>query len=59
MKADILADTSVWIEYFNKAESKTGARLENMLIENKVLGAGIILTELLQGAKIKKNLMQF
>ena len=55
MKADILADTSVWIEYFNKAESKTGARLENMLIENKVLGAGIILTELLQGAKIKKE----
>lgn len=55
MKADILVDTSVWIEYFNKAESKIGNRLEKMLINGQVFGSGIILTELLQGAKIKKE----
>jgi tRNA(fMet)-specific endonuclease VapC len=55
MKADILVDTSVWIEYFNKAESKTSNRLQQMLVDGKVCGAGIILTELLQGAKIEKE----
>jgi predicted nucleic acid-binding protein len=55
MKADILADTSIWIEYFNKSESKSGSRLQQMLAEGKVCGAGIILTELLQGAKIEKE----
>lgn len=55
MKADILADTSVWIEYFNKPDSKSGNILEKMLIEGNVCGAGIILTELLQGAKIEKE----
>ncbi len=55
MKADILVDTSVWIEYFNKAESKTSNRLQQMLSDGKVCGAGIILTELLQGAKIEQE----
>lgn len=55
MKADTLVDTSVWIEYFNKPDSKTGNILEKMLIEGNVCGAGIILTELLQGAKIEKE----
>ena len=55
MKANILIDTSVWIEYFNKAESEVGKSVENMLIAREVCGAGIILTELLQGAKIEKE----
>jgi tRNA(fMet)-specific endonuclease VapC len=55
MKTDILVDTSVWIEYFNQAESKTSNRLQQMLSDGKVCGAGIILTELLQGAKIEKE----
>lgn len=55
MKANTLVDTSIWIEYFNKPDSKNGNRLQQMLAEGKVCGAGIILTELLQGAKIEKE----
>lgn len=55
MKADVLADTSVWIEYFNKSDSGYGESLEQLLREGRVVVAGVILTELLQGAKIEKE----
>ena len=55
MKANIIVDTSAWIEYFNKADSEIGKSVEEMLRAGKVCGAGIILTELLQGAKIEKE----
>ncbi len=55
MKANVLADTSIWIEYFNKPDSSAGESLENLLKEGRVLGAGLVLTELLQGAKIERE----
>ena len=55
MKANVLVDTSIWIEYFNKPDSGAGTSLENLLKEGRVLGAGLVLTELLQGAKIEKE----
>jgi predicted nucleic acid-binding protein len=55
MRDNILVDTSIWIEYFNRPESKAGARLEKLIKEGDVCSAGVILTELLQGAKIEKE----
>ena len=55
MKDNVLVDTSIWIEYFNKPDSNTGKSLENLLKKGRVFITGIILTELLQGAKIKKE----
>jgi len=55
MKANVLVDTSIWIEYFNKPDSNLGKSLENLLKKGRVFITGIILTELLQGAKIKKE----
>lgn len=55
MKADVLADTSIWIEYFNHRDSENGEALEGLLREERVVIAGIVLTELLQGAKIKRE----
>ena len=55
MKANVLVDTSIWIEYFNKPDSTAGTSLENLLKQGRVLGAGLVLTELLQGAKIEKE----
>ena len=55
MRDNILVDTSIWIEYFNRPESKAGGRLEKLIKEGDVCSAGIILTELLQGAKIEKE----
>jgi len=55
MKANVLVDTSIWIEYFNKPDSNAGKSLENLLKKGRVFLTGIILTELLQGAKIEKE----
>ncbi|NQU65668.1 MAG: PIN domain-containing protein [SAR324 cluster bacterium] len=55
MKSSILVDTSVWIEFFNQPDSLNGEALEQLLLENRVVYAGIILTELLQGAKIEQE----
>jgi len=55
MKANVLVDTSIWIEYFNKPDSNAGKSLENLLKKERVFITGIILTELLQGAKIQRE----
>ncbi|MDO8283140.1 MAG: PIN domain-containing protein [Thermodesulfovibrionia bacterium] len=46
----ILADTSVWIEFF-KLESLTGKKLESLIIKNSIWTCGVILFELLQGVR--------
>ena len=55
MKPDVLVDTSVWIEYFNQPDSSSGESLEQLLKEGRVAGSGIVLTELLQGAKVEEE----
>ena len=50
MKNRILADTTVWIEFF-RARSKIGDRLEMFLMENAVWTCGIVMFEVLQGIK--------
>ena len=55
MKSDILVDTSAWIDYFNKPDSKTGKTVEHFLRNRGAVLAGIVLTEILQGAKIKRE----
>jgi predicted nucleic acid-binding protein len=46
----ILADTSVWIEFFRR-ESEIGAYLFSLLTEKPVWVCGIVMFELLQGVK--------
>ncbi len=55
MNANVLVDTSIWIEYFNKPDSRAGESLENLLKEGRDFCAGVVLTELLQGAKIERE----
>ena len=55
MKANILVDTSAWIDYFNKPDSATGNAVEQILKDGRAVIGGIVLTELLQGAKIRKE----
>ena len=59
----VLADTSIWVEYFNRPKSEYAKRLAEFLEIEVVYITGIILAELLQGAKthaefnlLKKNL---
>jgi predicted nucleic acid-binding protein len=55
MKAKVHVDTSIWIEFFNKSQSEAGDALEQLLRDGRVVVSGIVLTELLQGAKIEKE----
>jgi len=63
MNKRILVDTSIWVEYFNRPESEYAQRLAEFLEMETVCVTGIILAELLQGAKtdaefelLRKNL---
>ena len=55
MKPDILVDTSAWIDYFNKPNSKMGKTVEKIIKQEKALIAGVVLTELLQGARVQEE----
>ncbi len=55
MKTNVLVDTSIWIDFFNHPDSKNGEQLERLIIDDRVVYSGIILAELLQGAKIDKE----
>ena len=50
MRNRILADTTIWIEFF-RAKSKIGDRLEKLLMENAVWTCGMVMFEVLQGIK--------
>lgn len=55
MKNKVLVDTSIWIEFFNHPDSEFGKMLERLIIDDRVVYTGVILTELLQGARIEKE----
>ena len=55
MKDNVLVDTSIWIEYFNKPESPFGPVLDKLIKNGNAFATGVVLTELLQGAKIEKE----
>lgn len=50
MPAEILIDTSVWIDYFRKPDSETGDRVVKHLKRGSLSTCGIIVFEVLQGA---------
>ena len=51
MNKKVLVDTSIWVEYFNRPKSEYAQRLAEFLEIEVVYITGIILAELLQGAK--------
>jgi len=55
MKNKVLVDTSIWIEFFNRPESKAGEHLEKLIKKGDACVAGVVLTELLQGARLEKE----
>lgn len=55
MKTKVLVDTSVWVQFFNRIASKEGETVEDLLRQGRAAIAGIVLTELLQGARTEKE----
>lgn len=51
----IIADTSVWIDYFNGVISSFTDELDNQLMEGNVALGDLILLEILQGIKSDKE----
>ncbi|MFB6272532.1 MAG: PIN domain-containing protein [Salinibacter sp.] len=51
----VLVDTSVWIEYFNRPTSAEQAELMRLLDGDAASLAGVVLAELLQGAKSERE----
>jgi predicted nucleic acid-binding protein len=52
----ILIDTSVWIEYFRNKSSPITDKIDRILDEEEVCVPKIVMAELMQGAKSKKEL---
>jgi hypothetical protein len=50
MPAEILIDTSVWIDYFRKPDSETGDKIVKHLKRGSISTCGIVVFEVLQGA---------
>ncbi|HUU53115.1 MAG TPA: PIN domain-containing protein [Candidatus Bathyarchaeia archaeon] len=55
MNTGIIVDTCVWIEFFRKSESKLTLHLKDLLRERKVIMAGMVMAEILQGVKAPKE----
>ncbi len=51
--ADVLVDTSVWIDFFRNDKGSAGDKLDRLLAEDRVLLCGVIEMEIFQG--LRKN----
>jgi predicted nucleic acid-binding protein len=47
----VIADTSVWIPFFNRPDSSEKAALDLLIDADDVLLVGVVLAELLQGCR--------
>jgi predicted nucleic acid-binding protein len=50
MPAEILVDTSLWIDFFRKPDSDTGEKIVKHLKHGSISTCGVIVFEVLQGA---------
>jgi len=55
MNTKIIADTSVWIEFFRKETSPVSDHMKNKLRSGQVVMTGIILAEILQGIRSSRE----
>lgn len=55
MSTRIIVDTSVWIEFFRDASSPLSLQLQTLLRSGRVFLVGMVLAEILQGIKTKKE----
>lgn len=51
----VIIDTSAWIEFFNKSDSKVGDMTAKLIESDKAVLMGVVLAELLCGVKKKRE----
>jgi len=52
----VLADTSVWIDYFRGVESRQTALLDSLLDKERIATGDLIITELMQGFRTRNQI---
>lgn len=52
--ADVLVDTSVWIDFFRSEQGRPGDLLDALLAEDRVLLCGVVEMEIFQGLREKE-----
>jgi tRNA(fMet)-specific endonuclease VapC len=52
--ADVLVDTSVWIDFFRNQQGRPGDLLDNLLEEDRVVLCGVVEMEIFQGLGSKE-----
>ena len=55
MNTGIIADTCIWIDFFRRPESDLTAHLKGLLRERRVAMVGMVMAEILQGIKVRKE----
>jgi predicted nucleic acid-binding protein len=55
MSDEFFVDTSVWIDYFRDPDSARGDLIDALIRDDRVVLNGIVLTELLTGARSSKE----
>ena len=55
VEENILVDTSVWIDYFKNRNSKAAEKLDELIQEECIYIPEVVIAELIQGAKTKKE----
>ena len=55
VEENILVDTSVWIDYFKNINSKAAEKLDELIQEECIYIPEVVIAELIQGAKTKKE----
>ena len=53
--ADVMVDSSAWIEYFRRAEGAVGDRVGRLLDEDRIVLCGMVELELLQGVRPRQR----
>ncbi|MEW6408859.1 MAG: PIN domain-containing protein [Nitrospirota bacterium] len=56
MNGNVLVDTSVWINYFQKANRDLSEKLENLLSDSQIFVPKIVIAGLIQGAHSEKEI---
>jgi len=54
----VLIDTSYWIEYFNRPGTPKAGEVERLIRNDRAALVGVVLAELLQGARNEKELSE-
>jgi predicted nucleic acid-binding protein len=56
--ANVLVDTSAWIDFFRNDKGPTGDLLETLLVQDRVVLCGVVEMEIFQGLRKKQELLE-